>query len=235
MYLVRAISLSAVLLVISIHGFGQRRLDLHLAGGVSHISDEYETQFYSQTHETPIGPSFKLGVISTGNLAKNSIIRSGIEFNQIEGVDIQEWDLGLYVAPTGHFKIDVRMHVSYLTVPIYYGFQMERFCLYFGVRGSVAVLREYNQQNIHTEGDSVGVFNSTRNKLDEVSIVDYGVSAGSTFQFNDKLGIELNYYYGLNDILDLVNESEGRWGVQQGTLGLNYRLRTVNKEILSEE
>jgi len=127
----------------------------------------------------------------------------------------------------GYRKDNSYRHISYLSLPVYYGFTINRLVINAGFQISYSISSSGREKDYAIVE---GITYTSDNKVDNINIrrFDYGPKAGIIYNLTDKLAVEGTYYYGLNNI-QKGNPILWKLKVQQATLGIRYTLWT--KEI----
>jgi len=186
------------------------------------------------TLTTPFVSSGQAGLFYNFQFGKKSSLGAELLFSQIEGKEKLEDDLytlnefgRVYL---GYRKDNSYRHISYLSLPVYYGFKINRLLINAGFQISYSISssgREKGQGVIEGENFKIDI------KINDINInrFDYGPKAGIIYNLTDKLAVEGTYYYGLNNI-QKGNPILWKLKVQQVTLGIRYTLWT--KEIAKQ-
>lgn len=182
------------------------------------------------TFATPFVPSGQAGFYYNLVLCNKSSLGAELLFSQIEGKNKMEMDLHDFEGnKVGHASDIYLSHISYLSLPVYYGFNIKKLTINGGFQVSYALASSGRDKNDATIIELHEEHYSTNNKIDDIHIekFDFGPRAGIIYHLTDKLSVEGMYYYGLNNI------QKGKlrlWElkVQQMTFGIRYVL--WNKE-----
>ena len=209
---------------------GQHQFGIKAGGGLSRIT--YSADILGENPTTPFVPSGQAGLFYNFQFGKKSSLGAELLFSQIEGNEKGEMDL--YALDEfgnrnylGYRKDNSYRHISYLSLPVYYGFTINRLVINAGFQISYSISssgREKGQGVIEGENFKIDI------KINDINIkrFDYGPKAGIIYNLTDKLAVEGTYYYGLNNI-QKGNPILWKLKVQQATLGIRYTLWT--KEI----
>lgn len=214
-----------LLLVINLSVFGQHNFGLKINGGLSRIPSTYGQSVSSWT--VHFAPSGAFGFFYNMQLNSKSVIGSELLFVQIEGKEKLKMDLiangnNIGIGTGAFYK-----HISYLSLPIYYGYNFNKLTVNIGFLTSLLLnssARDKGQVNVS------GKITTWDRKLKELNIdrYDFGPRAGVTYNLTNKFAIEGMYYFGVNNILD--NDLQNwTWRVQQATVGLRYTFMTTKK------
>ncbi len=213
-----------IFLTFSLQAFGQHNVGVKINGGVSKISNSLN----SPNLTVQLAPSGYGGLFYNLNLGDRSIIGAELLFMRIGGKDeftIKYFDINGNIVGQGTETI--YKNISYLALPIYYGFKFNRFAINLGIQSSLVIS---SSSRVKGEATSNGGATSWDEKLGELNInsYDFGPRAGIIFNLTDKLAIEGKYYYGVHNILN-NNEQNLSWKVQQGVIGVRYNFLVVKK------
>jgi hypothetical protein len=123
----------------------------------------------------------------------------------------------------GSGTTDDFIHLSYLSIPLYYKYRISNFSIGAGVQISYLIISSDETKYSDTEyGQSnSGSFNAKN--LDIIKY-DYGPKLMLSYQLSNKISINLDYYYGLQNLI--INGSSN--GIsernQQLSFGVVYKL-----------
>jgi len=211
---------------------GQHQFGIKASGVLSRIT--YSTDFLGENPTTPFVPSGQAGLFYNFQFGKKSSLGAELLFSQIEGNEKLEDDLytlnefgRVYL---GYRKDNSYRHISYLSLPVYYGFTINRLVINAGFQISYSISSSGREKDYAIVE---GITYTSDNKVDNINIrrFDYGPKAGIIYNLTDKLAVEGTYYYGLNNI-QKGNPILWKLKVQQVTLGIRYTLWT--KEIAKQ-
>lgn len=150
-------------------------------------------------------------------------------FVQIEGKDILEMDLtDANGNNVGHSTDYIFRHHSYIGMPLYCGFKTKKLNFQIGFQ-FMYVFMGYSLEkgNATYNGD----YYTWENKYDEISVqeFDYGLLGGFGYSINEKISVNLRYYYGIKNIFNGSPQLDWVWKNQQLTLGMSYSILKVKK------
>lgn len=159
-------------------------------------------------------------------MGKKSSLGAELLFSRVEAKE--KWEASLTDENgrnIGHATALFYKHISYLSLPVYYGFNLKKLTINAGFQVSRVLAssgREKNDATINEE--NVVPYNYDR-KVDHINITnfDFGPKAGILYHLTDKLAIEGTYYYTLDNVDSRVPKV-GKWKVHQMTLGARYAL-----------
>lgn len=228
MYQTTILKLPLILLIltfIDLTSLGQQQFGIKVSGGLSKITNSVDNS--NATLTTPFVPSGQGGFFYNFQFGKFSSFGTELLFSQIEGKEILEgnlWSLNesgnrVYF---GYRKNNSYRNISYLSLPFYYGFKINRLVINAGFQISYSISssgREKDQAVI--EGENFNIDNKTNDI--NIKRFDYGPRAGIIYHLTSKLAVEGTYYYGLNSIQkgDPIFE---KLKIQQATIGIRYSL-----------
>jgi opacity protein-like surface antigen len=209
---------------------GQYQFGIKASGGLSRMTNSMEVS--DATLTTPFVSSGQAGLFYSFQLGKKSSLGAELLFSQIEGKEKLEIDLYTLNGVgernyLGYSADKTYRHISYLNLPVYYGFKINGLVINAGFQISYAL-----SSSGRKKGYAIveGITYTSNNKTHDINIkkIDFGPRAGITYNLTDKLAFEGTYYYGFNNI-QKGNPILWKLKVQQATLGIRYTLWT--KEI----
>lgn len=220
-----------ILLSINLKASGQYNSGLKFNAGLSRIAKEFNKLNESLNPAVQFAPSGQVGIFHNLSLNSNSILGLELLLVQIGGKDKQDiYIIDFNGTNIGQGTSNTYFHISYLTLPVYYGLKLNKLTLNFGFQGSVLLGSNgrskgqihYTQQIVTWDNKSKGL---------NIDKFDFGPRAGVIFNLTDKLAVEGIYYHGINNIL-ANNISMETWRIRQIIVGLRYNLKvdTKNKE-----
>lgn len=210
--------------------FSQREFGVKVSGGLSKITSSMELM--NTTPSTPFVPSGQAGLYYHLSLSKKSSLGAELLFSQIAGKENYKWDfkdLGDYYGE-GTLYCTIGRHISYFSLPVYYGLTYNKLTFNGGFQVSHALSSRYDQNKVFYihNGVKENVDNPQTSKL-YVRDYDFGPRVGIVYQLSDKLSIEGTYYYSLTDI-SYPKLAEAAWKIEQITLGLRCALKAKKEE-----
>jgi hypothetical protein len=148
---------------------------------------------------------------------------------KIESKDYNETTLtDAFGNSIGYAKGNIRQHISYLSVPLYYGFTLKNFNINLGIQTGYAITSSGGgEANGQVNGDPVH-YDIKYNRL-PISTVDFGPRAGIFFKIRKLLSLEANYYYGITNIYK--DRALLTWKVQQMTCRIKIYYLSTGKII----
>lgn len=152
----------------------------------------------------------------------------GAEFllSQIEGKEILEpkndENIWFQQLDNGYFKNTYYRHITYLSLPVFYGLRFNKLTLNAGIQVSCAFSSNGRSKSEATINET---YYSSDEKTDNINIkkMDYESRAGVIFNLTEKLAIEGTYYCGFNNI-QKGDAPIWKLKVQQATVGVRYTL-----------
>ncbi len=172
-------------------------------------------------YQSLYNPSYNFGIYYNLHISKHLLFGSDILFTEIEGNEIIDIT---YIENPGYSYNTYRKHLSYLSLPVYFGLKFEKTSFYIGFMPSLLLKSKelWKRTVVHNEI----VSHDRADRYLSCYDADYGPKIGLRYNIKDNLIIEASYYYGLKRI----NEYENRtWKNQQISLGFRYTLFTTKK------
>lgn len=208
--------------------FGQHDFGIKLNGGLSKISGyRNNTNAISKYGFAPSGQG---GLFYDLNFGKRSLIGVELLFSQIGGkeerkiIDLDNFGNQIGVYSTSNLDY----HISYFTIPIYYGVKINRLTINFGVQTSFTLASRG-----HVIGEasySGGVLKFEDEGKLNITNFDFGLRAGLMYKLTKRIAAEATYYHGISNIMGPTAPADWNWKVQQITIGLRYKLLVLKKE-----
>lgn len=215
-----------LLLTINLTVCGQHNFGLKINGGLSRISNSLNPS--NSTGTVQFAPSGHAGFFYNLNLNNKSVIGAELLFMQIEGKEKLKMDLtDINGNNIGNSTSDLYKHISYLSLPICYGYKFNKLTINVGFQTSLVLTSSAREKGQATRNGAITTWD---NKYKELNIdrYDFGPRAGVTYRLTKKFTIEGMYYFGANNILD-NDVPNWTWRVQQATVGLRYTFLTTTK------
>jgi opacity protein-like surface antigen len=177
------------------------------------------------THTIYFRASGQGGLFYNAHLSPRSVIGTELLLIQIEGKEEFSTPYTQQEIPP-HVERFWR-HITYLGIPLYYGYKMKRFTVYMGAQvafvidKSLDVKREY----IPSGPDlPVAHYPIVRN-------YDFGLRTGIAYKLSHKFTFETTYYYGLLNVFEAENRNNiPYWNIQQLVLGVRYNFVPKKEE-----
>jgi opacity protein-like surface antigen len=199
---------------------------LKLNAGLSMIPETIELS--TGTSHSKIGFSGTAGVFLKFETSKKSFLQSEILFIKVAGNETNNVNI---VDVNGNkiqeLKTSAKKHLSYVGIPVFYGWQKNKTALTVGFQIACALKSKGSIESQRTDNGITMRYTYNQSELD-IKKFDYGPRLGLIYHVSDKVSFEGLYYYGLPNILD--NNTKDTWRVRQLTIGLQYQLlRTTPK------
>jgi hypothetical protein len=215
--------LSTILLfcISSLQAHSQHHVGAKLNGGISKVyRGGFDSEVYSQTIQ--LRPSGSLGLYYNFGFKKN-IFGIDILFMQIEG---DEKTSATLVGTSGFIETTehIRTHISYLSLPIYYGLKFKKLEFNVGIQTSLT-LNSGGSREGQSFSSSTGLTTTWDYEINKLKIdsFDFGPKGEIIFTVSSKFAFEGNYYHGVNNILR-ENSSDREMKVRQISVGIRYKL-----------
>ncbi len=181
-----------------------------------------------------ISPSGQVGMFYCHKFKNHSFLETDLLFNQVESrtsyTPNMQYDQGsnvnyqIQMLNNGYFE-ENRMHLSYLSLPVYYGYNAGRCSFLLGFQTSLKLGTSYTIIS-HNSGTTSSNGSEVLTNIDNF---DYGPKIGFTWRASTYLDLEGTYYYGINNIThDPFNAIYQEWRIRQISIGIRYIL-TRNK------
>lgn len=221
-----------ILLLFNFSIYSQQNIGIKANGGLSRIDNNFNSSA-GTTQKFYFVPSGQGGLFYNLPLRNKSLLGAELLFIQIEGKErLESQATDQNGNPTGELFIDkIEKHISYIGLPIYYGFKIKKLTLNLGVQTSFTLASSALEKGQAPDG--YGGISVWDNKFDKLNIdaFDFGARAGLIFNLTNKFALEGTYYYGINNILKKNKyNSELKMKIQQITIGLRYTFFTIKKK-----
>ncbi|HEY3371570.1 MAG TPA: porin family protein [Prolixibacteraceae bacterium] len=215
----------SIVIVFGLNTFGQQQFGIKVSGGLSQITNSMKSSNYNITPS--FVPSGLGGLYCNLSLGKNISFGTELIFSQIEGKEeLVVERIMMEGNNLGHFTGITYRHISYLSLPVYFGYTIKRLTINGGFQISYALASSgRKKENLTFYGFPRDETNSSNVKIDDIYIkkFDFGPRAGIVYHLTDRLAVEGTYYYGIHNIQN-EDPEYGEWKVQQMTLGIRYSL-----------
>jgi len=217
----KRLSSTLLLLAISFSIYSQQDFGFKLSGGISKIipGSKPIEEGIELTFKYP--PSLQAGFFYECDFGKKSTIGAELLFIQMSSKEIIA---SSYIPWNSRIPITERLHqdlqASYLSLPVYYRFKINRLSLLVGWQTSIHLTNHYNLY--YDEGSSSKIISGGEGKAD-LNSFDYGPKAGIMYNLSKRFAIDASYYYGLPDII-----SDGGWNLI--TAGVRYKFWIRDKK-----
>ncbi len=188
----------------------------------------YQTALADQ--KNLISPSGQIGMFYCHTFKNRTFIGTDLLFNQVESrtsyIPNMQTDQSISNTPSGPFintdySEEYRMHLTYLSLPVYYGYKISRFSFNLGFQTSLKLGTSYTVKS-HS---SAGTYSAGNQALTKIDNLDYGLKVGLSWKLSTYLDLEGTWYHGLNNITHdpfLSNYREYR--IRQLSIGIRYIL-----------
>lgn len=223
-----------VAITLSINTFGQHQLGVKVSGGISRIYGTLKFRNLPPSNmSTSFSPSFLAGLYYSHPMGQKSSLGAELLFSQVEGGQTFDWDytaLG-YPSIEGTQSDFTYESISYVSLPVYYGYTFNKLTFNAGFQISYAFSSSgcnesnYDYTLIAEDGSRQVNKGSWTHELDDLDIkdFDFGPRVGIIYQLTNRLSMEGMFYYGINNIKP-TNSSEEELKIQQMTVGIRYGL-----------
>jgi len=183
---------------------GQQSLGIKASFGTSMLKTSYS---YSTDHSDYFRPTGQVGFTYKYNITNRSIIGSDLQFFQIRGKEHAKLALtDDFGDPIGILKLDIWRNISYLGLPLYYGYNFKNLTFCIGIQTSVTLFSSGKERSEYPDlnGDPV----ITENEFSGLNIdmLNVGPIANIKYNLTDKSALELMYYYGVNNIQQDIHD-----------------------------
>lgn len=208
----------------NITSFANQQWGIKAGGGLSKITNSVKS--VNANPVTPFVPSGQIGLFYSRPLKRKSSLGAELLFSQVEGKDILEFDLTDINGNKAGFSSNILYrHISYLSIPVYYGYTFKLLTINGGLQVSYTLASSGREKSSVILNEAEEYRESANRNVDDINITkfDFGPRAGMVYQLNSKLAVEASYYYGLNNILK-GGSPAWKLGVQQAILGIRYDL-----------
>lgn len=199
------------LLILNLVTYGQGNLGLKIDFGISRVTAKVD--YKTGPQKFPLMPSGQCGLFYNLDISEKSMLGTELLFLQIEGKEN-------YKYPDGS-TILIRRNLSYLGIPIYYGYKSKKMIVNTGLQFNYAIRsREQKKGKVNALQEVPFNWDTSIPNIDKY---DYGLKIGIIFNRDSKFEIEGTYYYGLNNIWRSEVHHQGKWKAQQLAFGLRYK------------
>lgn len=233
-----------IFLIFNAAVLAQSSFGIKINGGISQFYDN-DYNHTITTQKSYFMPSGQAGIFYNLPVRTNEVFGIELLFSQITGKEYEVQTESYYNGngtTTTIMTNALSRHISYLSLPIYYGIKIKKFTVKVGLQVSVT-LASSGQSTVQGNFDSLGnpaplgTYTSTL-KTNKLYIMDgaFGQTAAITYNLSPKFALEANYYYELSNIYRKPNISgaETIWKFQQITLGLRYSFLTIKKKEIKQ-
>jgi len=204
-------------------------------GGLSYLLTKANLMVVGSIQKFYFVPSGNGGLFFRFHFNDKSSFGTELLFAQIEGKEQTKIPVtDNYGNLTGQFIIeDIRRHISYLIIPIYYGQTINKFTIDAGLQASLALTGSFNA-DIQSP---IPIYGDTNGKLSIKNYPFFGVRLGFSFSLTKNISVSAKYYYGELANINKYNSPpySKKQTVQQGTIGLSYKLFSHQRQTTATE
>jgi hypothetical protein len=200
-----------IFLMLNIAAYGKDSFGLKINLGISRVTAVNDYKEGSQ--KFPLMPSGQCGVFYNSIINNKSIIGTELLMLQIEGKENYTYSDGS--------SIIIRRNLSYLGIPVYYGYKTKNRIVNVGLQFNYLISR--TEQKKGKENVLQEVPFNWATSTPNIDKYDYGLKLGIILNRDKKFEIEGAYYHGLNNIWYSEIKHQGNWKVKQLTFGLRYK------------
>ncbi len=211
--------------------YGQHAVGVKMNAGLSNIYIENNNgqaltrNFYPQ-------PTYQAGIYYAVDVSHKLKLGAELLFTKMNGKEIVRIP---YTDdnnnPSGEFSVHTNWrHLSYAALPIYIGYAYKKCTLNIGVQSNLRVGGNATEEgSVYLKDDTLHWKNTFTN-LSGIDKFDIGLRAGFMADIYRTLGMEANYYLGLNNNLPGGMSSNWKMKNRQCTLGIRYRFFAKHKK-----
>ena len=219
----RKLFLILITIIVPLSVFGQHTFGFKASAGLSKIISTSDVKL--TVHKNYFALSGAEGLFYNRRLRKKHLFGAELLFMQIRGkVHTENYASGQVGNLSGTYYIkDNWSFVSYVGVPIYYGFRYKKLNVNLGFQALLTMKSRGRIEGINGQNSVSVPYETKINKLD-VSNYNYGPRAGIMFSFTRLISVEAVYYHGINNILVTDSTLNEAWTVRQITIGIRCKL-----------
>jgi hypothetical protein len=150
-------------------------------------------------------------------------------FNQINGKEHSNTpETDINGNQIGNIAVDYSRHISYLSIPIYYGYNFGKLNVNLGLQTSLLL---YSTMQSIAKDSYNGVITTYQEKSTvPVTYADFGARINLFYPLSNKFSMEVTYYCGLINTYKYASQNDFNYRAQQITFGLRYAFYTINKK-----
>ena len=158
-------------------------------------------------------------------LNEKSTIGSELLFVQIEGKELLKTQVINEIGDhTGEFiTSEGYQHISYISLPIYYGIALNKTTVNLGFQGMLTIASSGREKGQAPLNGDIFTWDIKYEKLN-IDKYDFGPRVGIIYELAEKISLEGNFYYGINNILCKTAHPDFIWKSQQVIIGIRYRI-----------
>ena len=165
------------------------------------------------------------GLYLCKHLKKKLNVEADFQINYIGDKDIFEGEIvdaqGNITGET--FTEKIKRNITYLSLPVSVGYDLDIIVLNFGLQTSVAL---FSSAKTVSDDPYYGEV-TTKVKNLNIDRLSFGPKIIADIKATEKVSIELAYFYGLNNILKSDVGMGWSWKIHQVTIGVRYNLKTI--------
>ncbi len=176
-------------------------------------------------HESYTMPSFQTGAFYAYKGGDRLSLGAEILFMQINGQQYMVLDISQPGSGTQTMSDNFVSRINYLAFPVYCAYGLNKISFNLGAQANF-VLSSTGKENGQTIMN--GVATNWQKKPSKLGIDNYsvGVKTGMVYYLNRRIAVDINYYYGFNNILESAALSKYlTWKIQQISIGLRVSLK----------
>ncbi|MGE5395623.1 MAG: outer membrane beta-barrel protein [Candidatus Saccharibacteria bacterium] len=236
-------SLSILVIIVSFHhtSLGQQQVGIKASGGISKIYGSLgDNRFNSfptsiPTTSSSFSPCFQAGLYYLLPTGKNTSLGTELLYSKVQGNQTEIWEYNSAIK-VGHTSKYTNEHISFLSLPVYFGVTVKRLTINGGFQFSYVLS---SSGSVKTTSNETTIINNDQNddnpralfasngdyKINNLDIkeADFGPRLGAVYRLTNKLSMEGTFYHGLNNI-NMTTSSEKALKIQQLTVGVRYAL-----------
>lgn len=202
-----------LLFTISLKSFGQREVGLKCNIGASRVLANNSWKI--QPQKFPIMVSGQFGLVYLQTIKNESILGAELLLTQIEGKE-------KYRYTSGEVMVTFRDY-SYLGIPIYYGYKINKANINLGFQFNYLVRGRERLRGNGVDFQGLPYSYEINGILPNIKRYDLGIRVGGNYCLNTRFEIDGNFYFGLSNIWKDPEIHPGIWKVRQLTIGLKYK------------
>lgn len=202
----------------------QHKIGLKFNAGVSKFFRDYTYPLQNNfSISSKLEPSISAGAFYEYSFNDKSFLTAELLYTLINShEDFESTRYDQNQDPIGNEYSTITLSISYISLPILYGYRLGNFSFLAGMQVSQMV------------GDGSGTHEGKRieNGIETYSWsfelaplpiegFDYGLKVGLFYDINENISIETNYYYGLNN---LAPSESTVFKIRQMVLGIRYKI-----------
>ena len=222
----------SIVIAFTLNTYGQHQFGVKVSGGISRIYGSLESQNHLPfIMSSSFSPSIQAGFYYNLPMSKNAAIGAELLFSHVEGGQTSKWDDRGITFLERYGSDFTYEQISYLSLPVYYGYTYKRLTINGGFQISYAFSSSGSNESsyeyivIAEDGNRMKREGGMNRELNDLPIkdFDFGPRAGAIYRLTNKLSIEGMFYHGIHNINQLKS-SEEELKIQQMTLGIRYAL-----------